>query len=192
MLGVTGAGPGVGAYARRVPHVALLRGIGPGNPKMRNAELVRVLEGVGLDDVRAVISSGNFVFRADGTDRRAMEDRIEAALEAHLGAPCSTIVRSRRQLDGLVALGVFDGHDDGPTARCQVTFLKRQPRPGASVPAGDGYEVLAVQRQAVLFVVDTTRAKTPDVMGLLEQAYGKEITTRTWRTVQRLRLAFDG
>lgn len=173
-------------------HVALLRGIGPGNPKMRNAELVRVLSEAGLDDVRAVISSGNFLFRADGTDRRALEQRIEAALEAHLGAPCSTIVRSRRQLHGLAGLGVFDGRDDGPASRCQVTFLKRPPRSGAGVPDGDGYEVLGVQRQAVFFVVDTTRAKTPDVMALLERTYGREITTRTWRTVERIRRAFDG
>lgn len=72
-------------------HVALLRGIGPGNPKMRNPEIVRVLTEAGLDGVEAVISSGNYVFSSDA-DRGELEDRIEAAMAAHLGAPCSTIV----------------------------------------------------------------------------------------------------
>jgi uncharacterized protein (DUF1697 family) len=174
-------------------HVALLRGIGPGNPKMRNGELVRVLEGVGLRDVEAVISSGNYVFSTDEGDRSTLEDLIEAGLEVHLGAPCSTIVRSRNQIEGLCRLDVFAGRGDGPDARCHVTFLKRRPPAGHALPSGgDGYEVLSLQRQAVFLVVDGTRSKTPDVMAQMERAFGKEITTRTWRTVQRIRRALEG
>lgn len=176
-----------------VRHVALLRGIGPGNPKMRNAELVRVLRDVGLDDVEAVISSGNYVFRAGGSDRAALEARIEAGLGAHLGAPCSTIVRSQRQIESLCRLDVFDGYDDGPEARCHVTFLKRRPPAGHDLPtSGDGYEVLGLQRQAVFLVVDSSRAKTPDVMARMERSFGKAITTRSWRTVHRIRRTLDG
>ncbi len=64
-----------GVACRSVPvvrHVALLRGIGPGNPKMRNAELVRVLSSVGLRDVTAVISSGNFIFDSGERDRSVL------------------------------------------------------------------------------------------------------------------------
>ncbi|UDY37558.1 DUF1697 domain-containing protein [Dermatobacter hominis] len=172
-------------------HVALLRGIGPGNPKMRNEVLVGVLERAGLDDVRAVISSGNYVFRSVD-DRAALERRIEAALRDHLGSRCSTIVRSRRQIDGIAALPVFDGHDDGPTARCNVTFLKRRPPTGHRLPsAGDGFEVLAVERQAVFFLVDASRSRTPEVMALMERTFGTGITTRTWRTVHRIAAAFE-
>ena len=177
---------------RSVQHVALLRGIGPGNPKMRNEVLVDVLARAGLDDVRAVISSGNYVFRTDEADRAALERRIEAALGDHLHAPCAAVVRSRRQLDGIAALTVFDGHDDGPTARCNVTFLKRRPRPDHGlVMRGNGYEVLAVERQAVFFLVDASRSRTPEVMALMERTFGRDITTRTWRTVHRIAAAFD-
>ncbi|MHB1139250.1 MAG: DUF1697 domain-containing protein [Microthrixaceae bacterium] len=62
-------------------HVALLRGIGPGNPKMRNAVLVDVLTRAGFDDVRSVISSGNYLFRTGDRDRRAMEQRISRAFD---------------------------------------------------------------------------------------------------------------
>lgn len=181
-----------GAYVGRVEHVALLRGIGPGNPKMRNAVLVEVLEAAGLEDVRAVISSGNYVFRSDETKRASLEDRIEAALHDHLGAPCSTIVRSRSQIESLTRLDVFDGYDDDPTARCNVTFLKRRPSSKVELATeGDGYRVLTAQRQAVFFVVDTTAAKTPDVMALMERTYGKAVTTRTWKTVHRIRAALE-
>ena len=60
---------------------------------MRNAELVRVLSSVGLRDVTAVISSGNFLFDSDERDRSVLQELIEAALHDHLGTTCSTIVR---------------------------------------------------------------------------------------------------
>ncbi|HEY9556222.1 MAG TPA: DUF1697 domain-containing protein [Acidimicrobiales bacterium] len=172
-------------------YVALLRGIAPTNPKMRNAELRRVFEELGFDAVRTVISSGNVLFESPDRSRTRLESQIEAALHAHLGAPCTTIVRSRRQLERLAALDVFDGHDDAPEARCNVTFLKR-PQPDVELPvAGDGAEVLAAAEQAVFSLVDSTRAQTPNIMAVLERAYGREISTRTLQTVHRILKAFD-
>src|SRR3546814_3580248 len=124
---------------------------------MRNAVLRRVFEELGFDAVRTVISSGNVLFESPDRSRTRLESQIEAALHAHLGAPCTTIVRSRRQLERLAALDVFDGHDDAPEARCNVTFLKR-PQPDVELPvAGDGAEVLAAAEQAVFSLVDSTQ-----------------------------------
>jgi uncharacterized protein (DUF1697 family) len=172
-------------------YVALLRGIAPSNPKMRNAELAKVFEGLGLADVATVISSGNVLFSTDSRSPRQLESRIEAALLDHLGSPCTTILRSRPQIDRMTGLDVFDDYDDGPTQRCNVTFLKRSPK-GTPVPAvGPGAEVVDVRDQAVFSIVDTTASKTPDLMATLERAYGKEISTRTWKTVHRIAKAFD-
>jgi uncharacterized protein (DUF1697 family) len=173
-------------------HVALLRGIAPMNPKMRNAELRRVFEDLGFTAVRTVISSGNVLFADDVTDRAALEASIEAALEAHLGSRCATIVRSRRQIELLSGLDVFDGHDDGPTARANVTFLKRRPAATAGPPAPTPTaEVVAVRNQAVFSVVDPEAGTTSAFMAALERTYGADITTRTWRTVHRIRAAFS-
>lgn len=48
-------------------YVALLRGVTPTNPKMRNENLRGVCVGMGLSDVATVISSGNILFRS-GSD----------------------------------------------------------------------------------------------------------------------------
>jgi uncharacterized protein (DUF1697 family) len=152
-----------------------------------------VFEGLGFDDVRAVISSGNVLFAADGT-AAALERRIETALLEHLGAPCTTILRSRRQIDLLLRSGVFDGREDVPTARWNVTFLKRAPkgRPAdVDLDCGPGARVVATSRQAVFTEYDSTREPVPDVMRVLERVYGKAITTRTWQTVERIARAFD-
>ena len=168
-------------------YVALLRGIAPSNPKMRNAALREVFEGIGLEHVRTVISSGNVLFDCPDGERDELEDRIETALESHLGAPCSTIVRSRRQIALLAGLDVFDGYDDGPTQRCNVTFLKR-PRPASSIHLDGSIDarVVAVRNQAVFTVIDTTGNGTPAVMRELERLCGPQITMRTWRTVHRI------
>ena len=159
---------------------------------MRNAVLIDVLERAGLDDVRAVISSGNYLFRSEERGRRRLEERVEHALLEHLGAPCTAIVRSRRQIDGISRLHVFDGFDDSPGERCNVTFLQRGAPVGARVPEqGDGYRIIALQRQCIFFTVDAQRQKTPEVMRLLETTYGQRITTRTWRTVHRIARALD-
>lgn len=172
-------------------HVALLRGIGPGNPKMRNPEIVRVLTSIGLDDVTAVVSSGNYLF-ASSARRSFLERHIEAALEDHLGKSCSAIVRSRRQIEALCRTDTFDECADGPTDRCHVTFLQRSPSGDERLPSsGDGYRVLGVHRDTVFLVIDSTHSKTPEVMRLMEKAYGRQITTRSWRTVQRINRSFD-
>ncbi len=172
-------------------YVALLRGIAPTNPLMRNAELRKVFESLSFTNVRTVISSGNVLFETPSRAPVQVASAIEAALHEHLGAPCSTILRSRRQIDHLTRVEVFAGYHDGPTDRCNVTFLKHRPSTDAAPDTGPGSSIVAVRQGEVFSVIDTTQAKTPDLMARLEQAYGKQITTRTWRTVHRIAAAFD-
>ncbi len=174
-------------------YVALLRGIAPSNPKMRNAELRKVFEVLAFDDVRTVISSGNVLFSTDKQSASALESRIEDALHDHLGAPCATILRSQGQIARLARSDIFDPYDDGPTQRCNVTFLKRRPSASQRPPEnGTGVEILAVRSQAVFSVVDTTTSGSPELMARVEKTYGPEnVTTRTWRTVHRIAAAFD-
>ncbi|MDQ2650805.1 MAG: DUF1697 domain-containing protein [Actinomycetota bacterium] len=173
-------------------YVALLRGIAPLNPKMQNAALRGVFEGLGFNDVRTVISSGNVLFASPERSASRLESQIEEALLDHLGAPCTTMLRTRRQIDDLARSGAFDGYaDDEPTARCNVTFLKRRP-PASQAPPdlGAGSELVALRDREVLTVVDHTGPAGSMAMARLERAYGTEMTTRTWKTVHRIATAF--
>src|SRR5687768_10214571 len=49
------------------------------------------------------------------------------------------------------------------------------------------YTLLGMYNSAIYSVIDLTGAKTPDLMLWLEKHFGKEITTRTWKTVERIR-----
>jgi uncharacterized protein (DUF1697 family) len=175
---------------RTVRYVALLRGIAPMNPNMRNEKLRAVVADLGFGNAQTVISSGNVVFDADRSDMSEVESRLEHAWAEQLGLRSTTIVRSHAQIEELVASNPFGGLADTPTASQQVTFLKREPEMTLVVPyvspAGD-YSIVAVHDRAICSVVDLTARRTPDLMRSLERMVGKEITTRTWKTVHRIR-----
>jgi uncharacterized protein (DUF1697 family) len=170
-------------------YVALLRGIMPANPKHRNEDLRRIFEEVGFTNVRTVIASGNVLFESSDRSITKIEHKIEAALEVHMGKRCATIVRSRKQIDELAALDVFDEFADLRSSACNVTFLKRPP---AKLPALTSNEIASVigYHAGALLTVDHEPA-TPALMRETERVLGKDITTRTWKTVHRIKAAFD-
>lgn len=169
--------------------VALLRGIGPGNPNMRNDKLRAVIEGVGCRDVQSVISSGNVIFETDSRGTRALEKEIERAWPEQLGFTSTTIIRTKPQIERLIEENPFGDLEDSPSSRLNVTFLQRGPEKGHTpppTPEGCGYEIVAVTDGALCSTVDLSGAGTPDLMRWLESHYGKAITTRTWKTVHRI------
>lgn len=173
-------------------YCALLRGIGPGNPNMRNDRLREVFEHLGFAKVTSVLSSGNIVFSTDdGAPMPEIEGRIQSALQSELGISGGTILRSRAECAALAAKKPFGDLEHGKETYLTVTFLKEPLDPApAPFPVPDmeqvriqGYDAAA---RAVLAVIDTTGIKTPDYMAWLERTFSKEITSRTWNTVTKI------
>ena len=61
-----------------------------------------------------------------------------------------------------------------------------------SYPQGKGYEVLGILERAVCSIVDLSGASSPDLMRVLDQEFGNEVTTRGWPTVERVLRALEG
>lgn len=170
-------------------YVAFLRGIGPGNPNMRNEKLRELFEFFGFENVRTVISSGNVLFESPARSKRTLEARIEKALPEHLGFSSTTIIRSLDDLQKLVAQNPFPDMTHSPKTYLNVTFLKNPSSTTWQFPyqgKDKKYTVLGMYGDAICSVVDATSAKTPDLMLHLEKEFGKQITTRTWNTIQKV------
>jgi uncharacterized protein (DUF1697 family) len=151
-------------------YVALLRGIGPLNPNLRNEKLRGVFENLGFTNVQTVMSSGNVLFDTNSKDMKALEAAIEKALPAQLGFTSTTIIRSREQLQKLVDKNPFRGLEDAPKSRLNVTFLKNPPKAKLKFPyrpENNTYELLDLYDRAICSVIDLTGAKTPDLMSWL-------------------------
>jgi uncharacterized protein (DUF1697 family) len=166
-------------------YVALLRGIGPGNPNMHGSKLKAVLEELGFSNVASVISSGNVIFESSSKDLKKLEQTIEKAWPEKLGFKSMTIVRSQSQLKSLVSQEPFKGMTHDKKTYLLVTFFKSDPGK-INEYYYDGLEV-----NALCSVTDTTQSNSPEFMVKLEKNYGKEITSRTWNTVQRILLKMN-
>ncbi len=177
-------------------YAAFIRGIMPSNPNMTGARLRGVFEDLGFAQVSSVLASGNVLFAAADTDAAVLAPRIETALQETLGIPGRTIVRSVAELRALRDSDPFPGMTHGRGSYLTVTFVGRDGPP--AIPArgkaeesrgGALSELLGVHAgsRAILAVTDNSvPGRTPEVMVRLEKAYGADITTRTWPTVQRV------
>jgi len=148
-------------------YVALLRGIMPMNPNMKGEKLKAVFESLGFKNVSTVIASGNVVFESPSKDTAALEAKIEKELPKQLGFNSTTIIRSKDELEKLIKRNPFKGVKDEKPNYLVVTFFKDR-------------------KKELCTVVDLGSGKTPEFMRDIEKKYGKEITTRTWKTVGRI------
>lgn len=153
-------------------YVALIRGIGPGNPNMHGTALKKFFEDLGFKNVKPVISSGNVVFESTSSNPQELEAKIEEELPKKLGFSKTTIVRSQKDLEKFVATDPFKGVKDEKPNYLIVTFFKDR-------------------KEEIATVVDMSGARTPDFMIKLEREYGKELTTRTWKTVHKILKAME-
>ena len=169
-------------------YVALLRGIAPSNPNMRQAKLKSVLESLGFARVQPVLGSGNVVFESPER-AAALEAKMEAAWPPRLGFASTTIVRSRAELERIVALNPYPGLEHRKDTYLLVTFFKRRTKLPFSPPfAAEGrpWRVVAAADRVIFSVIDTTTGQTPDLMKWLDQTFGREVSSRTWKTVHRI------
>lgn len=171
-------------------YCALLRGISPGKPG--NDKLRETFTGLGFEEVSTLLSSGNVLFTSSSAKpARELEGRIQQALQQQTGIGGGTILRSRQELQALVEQQPFGDLSHGKTSYLTITFLKEpQDHSGTQFPAEPLPHVQILKyddaARALLAVVDQTRGKPPDHMSWLQRNYGKEITTRTWKTVTKV------
>ncbi len=168
-------------------YVALLRGIGPMNPNMKPAKLKWGFEEMGFKNVRTVISSGNVVFESASKSTDILEVKIEKALPRILGFNSTTVVRSQNDLEKLLKKNPAKGINHSNASYVLVTFLKKHSAKLRTLPKkGIGFKVLGVYKKEICIVFNIEDTKTPDMMLKLEKDFGKAITSRTWKTVERI------
>jgi len=170
-------------------YVAMLRGIGPGDPNMTGEKFKTLFEELGFTGVQAVLASGNVIFESPISDTNTLAERIEKTLPQKLGFTRSVIVRSQSELQNLIDLDPFVGieqnHNKG--TYLLVTFFRQTPVISLKLPYtpdSKPYTLLGRIDDAVYGVIDLSGGKTPDYMAWLQKQFGKDITSRTPKTIR--------
>jgi len=165
-------------------YAALLRGVMPFNCKM--PDLRRSFEAAGFTDVRTILGSGNVVFSARKASDVTLQRKAEAAMKKTMGRTFDTHVRSIDELRELLALDPFKNFRLAPGSKRVVTFVREKPKTALKLPVVlDHARILAFDGREV-FTAYVPGPTTATFMHLIEKTFGKDQTTRTWETIQKI------
>jgi uncharacterized protein (DUF1697 family) len=110
-------------------YVAFLRGMNLGGRRIKNEDLRRHFEEMGLEDVATFRASGNVIF---STSRREAEGklagRVEAELDERLGYDVLVFLRSAEEVAAIAAHEPFDEKAVAKSkGKLQISLLKEKP-----------------------------------------------------------------
>ena len=165
-------------------YAAFLRGVMPTNCRM--ADLKKAFEDAGFTDVRTILGSGNVTFDAPKTPTMSLERKVEAAIEKGLGKSFMTFVRPVEELRGLLEKDPYKKFKLKPGSKRVVTFLRKPPAALELPIEQDNARILFLEGND-LFSAYLPTEKGPVFMNMIEKAAGgKDQTTRTWQTIEKV------
>src|SRR5258705_7845630 len=95
-------------------YVAFLRAIIVGGHIVKMDQVRSLFEAMGFSNVETFIASGNVIFDSKSKSAKALEGKIERALEDNLGYPVKTFIRSIAELAAVARYKPFqDCLEDG-------------------------------------------------------------------------------
>ena len=134
-------------------------------------------------------SSGNVIFDAKNSNIESLEELISEHLEKIFGFPIPTIIRKTQTIQQLYKDTPFKDVNVHKDIRLYVSFLKKDKHTELDLPwksADNAFRIIAKSDKTILSILDLSVSKTPKAMNNLEKFYGKDITTRNWKTIERI------
>jgi uncharacterized protein (DUF1697 family) len=150
------------------------------------ADLRRVAEGCGYEDVRTYVQSGNLVFSTSSRGTKAVADRLRAAIAEATDVRPDVVVRTAGQLQQVIDDDPYADRDPGPT-QLHVVFLPD----GAEASLG-GIDLASFAPEHATAQGQHVYLYAPDGVGrsklaaALTRGAGATGTMRNWRTVTKL------
>ena len=172
-------------------YVAFLRGINVGGTALiQMPELKEAFESLGLKNVVTVLASGNVVFGTAKADRLVLTKQIEKTIEKQFNVRAVAILRTAVQILNLLNSNPFKNSRLSSQMKVHVTFLGDETRTTTKFPRSlstKDFQIYQVSHDEICSAVDlTTDARTPELMRHLEKQFGRNLTTRTWATVEKV------
>lgn len=174
-----------------VRYAAFLRGINVGgNVLIKMADVKKMFETLGFENVQTVLASGNILFETVEKSAKELAPMIAAALEKKYKRSIGVIVRSIGELQELVGKKPFKRIDVTPATRFYITFLSEKPRSALKIPYTSpekDFTILTATNSEILSVLTVGEKRgTTDAMNIIEKEFGKNVTTRNWNTIEKI------
>jgi uncharacterized protein (DUF1697 family) len=170
-------------------HIALLRGINVGgHKKVPMADLRRVLEDAGFEDVKTYVQSGNVALTAKEKSPGKVKRAVEKAIEEAFGFDVAVVVRSRDEIAALVEDDPLGDLATDPKFRIVVFLAEKLDRTRLADVDADEFapEAFALRDYEIVMWAPDGQRDSRLVKTLTERRTGVVGTARNWRTVEKL------
>jgi uncharacterized protein (DUF1697 family) len=168
--------------------IALFRGINVGgNNILPMRDLVKVLEGLGLKNVKTYIQSGNVVFQSVNTNAFELSQEISATIEITHGFAPQVLLLGMKELQDAIASNPFPEGEREPKT-LHLFFLDSIPQN----PDLETLESIKTDSEQFELINKVFYLHAPDGIGRsklaakVEKAVGVAATARNWRTVSEV------
>lgn len=170
-------------------YIALIRGINVGGKSMPMSALRDMLAGLGHEDAKTFIQSGNAVFTAAGKDGRKIAKAIEAAIAKKFGYEAAVIVRSLEEWRALLGANPYAKRKLQDGERLFFTFLEEAPAKAAVAKLEairDPKDEVKVRGCEAFLLVRGSYGESNLSNAFVEKTLGVRATTRNHPTTLKL------
>jgi uncharacterized protein (DUF1697 family) len=168
-------------------YVAFLRAVNVGGRIVKMAELKKIFERAGLDDVSTFIASGNVIFWSTKR-RQTLEPDIEAALQKALGYRSATIIRTAGEVGAIAAREIFSAKAIGHGS-VFVGLMQTDAAKGAidkALALQTDIDELRLDGREVYWLARNNFSNATISGAAIEKALQTPVTFRNMNTIRRL------
>ena len=174
--------------------IAFLRALNVGGRNVRMDVLRSIFEDLGFREVSTFIASGNVIFAAAPGGAEAQEAILARGLEAALGFPVETFLRSAAEVARIARHRAFSESELAEAKALNIGFLKA-PLDQGQRQALDGlatdFDDFHLHGREVYWRSKTKQSESKISNALFERKVGVRTTFRTSRTLERLAAKFS-
>ena len=171
-------------------YVAFLRAINVGGHTVAMAALRKHFVEAGCCDVETVIASGNVLFGSSSRSAAALEKKIGAYLEARLGYPVATFLRTPEELASIAGHRPFARSDsERPGCSLYVAFHARAADAASRrrvLGLTSDLDDLRIRGREIYWLCRGRTSDSKVYGGGLEKALGQPATLRNVTTVRKI------
>ena len=170
-------------------YVALLYSIVLGEGRrVVMSDLRAMTEGLGLNNPRTLVATGNLVFETKATEIAALERRLETAFQKTFGRHVDIIVRRADDWLKLAAGNPFPAESAAAADQVAVRVM-RKPVPAEAVAALEAYVGKDERMQAVggdIWIFFSRETPSSRLLAAISHKRLGVGTSRNWNTVRKL------
>jgi uncharacterized protein (DUF1697 family) len=171
-------------------YVAFLRGMNLGERRVKNDELRRHFEEMGLEEVATFRASGNVIFSAAGRESEGrLTQRVEAGLDERLGYEVPVFLRGIEEVATIAMRQPFDiERVERSKGKLQVSLLKKKPSAAAKkkvLGLANDEDLLAIEGRELYWLPSGGLLESSLDLKAIQALIGAD-TRRTMGTIEQI------